>query len=72
MMIVDQALCTRNTCQVSCDAHHVHLVALFGTGDLSCCLFHAVHDAITLLAHVQQLSHGCPVHSSVLVLQFDQ
>ena len=31
-----------------------------------------VHDVSTLLAHVQQFSHGCPVHGSFLVLQFDQ
>ena len=39
----DQALCTRDTFQVSCDALHVHLVALSGTQDLSCCFLHAVH-----------------------------
>ena len=44
--------------QVSCDVLHVHLVALSGTGDFSCCLVHAVHNVNTLLAHVQQLSHG--------------
>ena len=58
----------RVTCQVSRDAHHVHLVAVNGTSDLSCCFLHAVRDDGTLLAHVQQLSHGCPVHGSFLVL----
>ena len=56
-----QTLCTRATFQVSCDALHVHLVALSGTEDLSCCLLHAVHDVSTMLPHVQQLSHGCLV-----------
>ena len=36
--------------QLSCGALHVHLVALGGTGDLCCCLLHAVHDVSTLLA----------------------
>ena len=39
---------SRDTCQVSFDALHVHPVALSGTKDLSCCLLHAVHDASTL------------------------
>ena len=68
----DQALCTRDTFQVSCDALHVHLDGLSGTKDLSCCFLHAVHDVSTLLAHVQQLSHSCPAHGSFLVLQLDQ
>ena len=31
---LDQTLCTRDIFQVSCDALHVHLVALTGTEDL--------------------------------------
>ena len=52
----DQALCTRDTFQVSCDALHVHLVALSGTVDLSCCFLHAVHGVSTLLGPVEQFS----------------
>ena len=63
------ALYTRDTFQVSCGALHV---ALGGIKDLSCCFLHAVLDVWTILAHVQQLSHGCPVHGSFLVLQLDQ
>ena len=33
-----------DTFQVSRDALHVHLIALCGTRDLSCCFLHAVHD----------------------------
>ena len=54
----DQALCTQDTFEVSCDARRLHLVALSGTKDLSCCFVHAVNDVSTLLAHVQQLSHA--------------
>ena len=43
----DQTLCSRDTFEVSCDALHVHLVALSGTEDLSCCFLHAVHDVST-------------------------
>ena len=53
---LDQALCARNTLQVCRDALHVHLVALCGAGDLSCCFLPAVHDVSTLLAHVQTWS----------------
>ena len=63
---LDQSLCDRDTLQVSHDALHVHLVALSGAHDLSCCSLHAVHCVSTLLAHVQQLSHGCSVHGSLL------
>ena len=34
--------------------------------------FVLLHDVSTLVAHVQQLSHGCPVHGSLLVLHLDQ
>ena len=47
-------------------------IALCRTRDLSCCFLHAVHDVSTLLAHVQQLSHGYPLHGSLLVLQLNQ
>ena len=42
-----------------------------GASNLSRCFLHAVHDVSTFLAHVQQISHGCPVHGSFLVLQFE-
>ena len=70
---LNHRLCIGDTFQVSCDAVHVHLVAFSGTEGLSCCFFRAVHDVSTLLEHVQQLSHGCPVlQGSFLVLHPDQ
>ena len=60
-----------DTFQVSCDALHVHLVAVSRKKNLSCCFFYAVHDVSTLLAHVQALLQCCPVHGSFFVLQLD-
>ena len=64
----DQALCT----QESQDTLHVHLVTLCRRTDLSCCLFHAVHDVCSFLAHVQNTFHGCSVHCSCLVYEFNK
>ena len=68
----EQALCTRDTFRVSCDTLHVHLVALSGTKNHSCCFPHTLRDVCALLSHAQQLSHKSLVHSSLVVLRLDQ
>ena len=57
--------------QVSHNTLQIHLVTLGRTCNFSCCLFHAVHDVCSFLAHVQQFSHNCSVHCSSLALQLD-
>ena len=66
----DQALCARDTFQVSC-ASCSSRRSQWCTESFVL-LLHAVYDVITLLARVQLLSRGCPVHGSFLVLQLGQ
>ena len=60
-----------DTFQVSCDALHVHLVAVSGTKDLSCCFFHAVHDVSPLLHMCNSFSTDVLYTARFFVLQLD-